>query len=59
MEFLRQRRLEAARMELLLAEPGEKTVSEIALRYGFSQPSKFSTAYKKAFNERPSETLRR
>ena len=59
MEFLRQRRLEAARMELLLAEPGEKTVSEIALRYGFSQPSKFSTAYKKAFNETPSETLQR
>ena len=59
MAFLRQRRLEAARLELLQAKPGEITITEIALRYGFSQPSKFTQAYKTAFNEKPSDTLRR
>ncbi len=59
MEFLRRRRLEAARIQFLLAEPGEINISEVALRYGFAQPSKFSAAYKAAFNEIPSETLRR
>ena len=57
MAFLRQRRLEAARMELLQAQLGEITITEIALRYGFSQPSKFTMAYKAAFNEKPSDTL--
>ena len=59
MAFLRQRRLEAARAELLIAEPGTTSVSVIAGRYGFSELSKFSAAYKAAFGELPSETLRR
>ncbi len=58
MEFLKQHRLEAARNDLFHAEPGETTVSDIALRYGFAQPSKFTEAYKAAFNETPSSTLR-
>ena len=58
MEFLRERRLEAARMELLLAEPGDATVVEVALRYGYAQPSKFTAAYKAVYHELPSETLR-
>ena len=46
-------------MELMQAEPEEVTISEISLRYGFAQPSKFTMAYKAAFNEKPSDTLRR
>lgn len=57
MAFLKQRRLEAARKELLLAEQGEITVSDVALRYGFAQPGKFAAAYRAAFNESPSNTL--
>ena len=57
MAFLRRQRLEAARREILLAEPGETTISEIALRYGFAQPSKFTLAYKAEFGEKPSDTL--
>ena len=49
MSFLRLRRLDAARTELLTAEPGSTSVSEIALRYGFYELSKFSAAYKDAF----------
>ena len=57
MAFLKLRRMEAARMELLLAEPGETRITDIALRYGFAQPSKFSSDYKTIFNEKPSDTL--
>ncbi len=57
MEFLRRHRLEAARMRLLKAEPREIKISDVALQYGFAQPSKFSSAYKAAFNETPSDTL--
>lgn len=57
MMFLRRQRLDAARVELLAAEPGSTTVSEIALGYGFSELGKFSTAYKTVFGESPSETL--
>ena len=59
MTYLRQHRLEAARMELLLAELGEITVTNVAIDYGFAQPSKFSAAYKATFNETPSDTLLR
>ena len=59
MSLLRQWRLDAARMELLTAEPDSTTVSEIALRFGFSNLSKFSAAYKATFGEPPSKTLQR
>ncbi len=58
MAFLKQRRLEAVRLELLSAEPAGTSVSEIAVRYGFSELGKFSVSYKAAFGESPSETLR-
>ena len=32
---------------------------ELAFRWGFAQPSHFTTTYKQAFGERPSETLNR
>jgi AraC-like DNA-binding protein len=59
MAFLKRSRLEAARRELTDAEPGEINVSDVALRFGFSQPGKFSAAYKTLFNENPSRTLLR
>ena len=58
MEFLRERRLDAARSALLLAAPGETSISAVALHYGFAQPSKFTALYKATFGETPSETLR-
>ena len=58
MEFLRQRRLEAARSELLMATREEATVTQVAMRYGFSHPSAFAAAYRARFGESPSETLR-
>ncbi len=58
MEFLRHRRLEAARRELLMATPEETTVTDVAMRYGFSHLSNFAAVYKTSFGESPGETLR-
>ena len=58
MRFLKERRLEAARMELINAHPETTKVSDIALRYGFSELGKFSQLYKSVYNEKPSETLK-
>lgn len=57
MAFLKLHRLDAARRDLLLGEPGKTRITDIALRYGFGQPSKFSADYNAAFNETPSDTL--
>ena len=59
MQFVRQRRLEAVRKELIAAVPNQVKVTEVAMKYGFWHLGQFSAAYKKAFGERPSETLRR
>jgi AraC-like DNA-binding protein len=57
--FLRRRRLEAARRDLLAAEPDSTNVTDVALRYGFAHLGRFAGEYRKAFGESPSETLRR
>ena len=59
MQFVRQRRLEAVHKELMAAVPSQATVTEVAMKYGFWHLGQFSVAYKKAFGEKPSETLRR
>jgi len=59
MAFLRDRRLEAARHELLVADAGEISVTEVALGLGFTHLSRFANEYRKAFGELPSETFRR
>jgi AraC-like DNA-binding protein len=57
--FLRRLRMEAARRDLLAAEPGFESVTKVALRYGFAHLGRFAGEYRKAFAESPSETLRR
>ena len=57
MGFLKQRRLEAARVALQMAAPESTSVTEVALRYGFGNPGRFAAEYRKAFGEYPSQTL--
>jgi AraC-like DNA-binding protein len=57
--FLRRVRLDGAHRELRAAEPGALTVTEVAYRWGFSSPSRFTERYRAAFGATPSETLRR
>lgn len=57
-EVLRGIRLEQARVELR-ASDGGTTVTAVARRWGFANPSRFAEAYRRAFGESPAETLRR
>jgi AraC-like DNA-binding protein len=56
--YVRKSRIERAREELLRSN-GDATVTEIAARWGFEHPGRFSVEYRKRFGERPSETLAR
>lgn len=59
MAFLKERRLEQAQRALLGADSESTTVTEIATRLGFYHLGQFSKDYRQAFQELPSETLRR
>lgn len=59
MEYLRHGRLAAAHRELLSADPGIASVTEIALHWGFTHAGRFADRYRAAFGESPTDTLRR
>lgn len=59
MTYLRRLRLEKVREELVAAEPGTVSVTEIAARWGFSHLGRFAAAYRSEYSERPSDTVRR
>jgi len=56
--YLRQVRLDRARQELRAASPAHATVTEIASRWGFPSPSRFTAHYRAAYGELPRDTLR-
>ncbi|MDF1749249.1 MAG: AraC family transcriptional regulator [Alphaproteobacteria bacterium] len=58
MAYLRTVRLRRIRA-MLLAGPGEGSISEIAQKMGFCHAGRFSQAYCREFGELPSETLRK
>lgn len=57
--FVKRWNLNSARQLLLSTNSTEASISDIALRYGFSHHSQFTTDYKKLFAELPSKTLGR
>lgn len=58
--FIRDRRLDAVRRDLLAATPREGlTVTDAATRWGFQHLGSFSGFYRNRFGESPSTTLRR
>ena len=57
--FLRRVRLQQAHDQLARATPDEATVTAVAGRWGFSNPSRFAAQYRETFGELPSQTLRR
>lgn len=57
MAYLRAIRLDRVRSELLRDGP-RRRVTEVAMRWGFSHPSRFAQQYRNRFGELPSQTLR-
>lgn len=57
--FLKQRRLDRVREELIRADHRSTTVTDVATKYLFLHLSQFAVDYKKRFNDSPSATLRR
>jgi AraC-like DNA-binding protein len=57
--WLRQRRLEAARALLEKPTCDDLRVADVALELGFPHVGEFAAAYRRAFGETPSVTLRR
>lgn len=55
-DYLRRARLAGARGDLLRALPGE-TLAGIAQRWGFTNVSRFTVAYRTEFDEHPAEVL--
>jgi transcriptional regulator GlxA family with amidase domain len=59
MAYVRDRRLERAREDLVDAEPGDGvTVTSVAERWGFHHLGSFAVLYKGRWGESPSKTLR-
>jgi AraC-like DNA-binding protein len=58
-EYLRRARLSHARDHLVTSTPLETTVTEVARAWGFTNLSRFSTAYRQAYDESPRQTLER
>ena len=59
MTFIKQRRLDAAYLDLLSAKSDVTSVTQVAFKYGFSHVGKFAIEYAKAFGESPSNSLKR
>lgn len=58
MKYLRNQRMKLVRDDLMSQETTE-SVTEIAMKWGFTQLGRFSVEYKKIYGESPSETLNR
>ena len=56
--YLRDRRLDAVRLELIASDPADTTVADVARRWGFAHLSRFSQAYHARFGEYPRVTIR-
>jgi AraC-like DNA-binding protein len=57
MEFLKHTRLDYVKAVLENANRHDITVTDVALRWGFSHLGRFAAGYKNRFGEHPSETL--
>ena len=58
--YLRRRRLDAVRADILALDPGAATTeADVAHRHGFAHAGRFAAEYRARFGETPSATLGR
>lgn len=57
--YLRDVRLNAAHADLLRHAASERTVEQVARRWGFAHTARFAALYRSTYGEYPSQTLRR
>ncbi|MFB6534414.1 helix-turn-helix domain-containing protein [Streptomyces noursei] len=58
-QWIRQLRLHECRRELVVQAPGSVSLGQIARRWGFSSPARFSRAFRSAFGLSPTDWLDR
>lgn len=58
MRYLRRARLHHAHQELLGGDPTRDTVTAIAAHWGFMNPGRFATLYRRTYGQSPHTTLR-
>ncbi len=59
MRYLRVRRLERCRLDLIDPRQAERRISEIAFRWGFNDAAHFNRAFKEQFGHAPGELRKR
>jgi AraC-like DNA-binding protein len=59
MGYVRRIRLGRVRADLVRSDPTKVRVTDVAMRWGFTHPSRFADQYREQFGELPSVTLHR
>jgi AraC-like DNA-binding protein len=59
LQYLRQVRLEQAHHDLVRADAGDATVTDIACHWGFTHLGRFAAMYRSKYGRSPSDTLNR
>ena len=59
LDYLRRVRLAHAHRDLVTADPAHESVTAVAYRWGFPNPSRFAILYRQTYGVPPSHTLRR
>lgn len=58
LDYLRRVRLALAHRDLVTADPARESVTAVAYRWGFPNPSRFAILYRQTYGVPPSHTLR-
>lgn len=59
MAYLKDIRLQLVHHELKNRDPSKASVTDLALKYGFSHFGNFAAGYRERFGELPNETLKK
>ncbi|HEY7325789.1 MAG TPA: helix-turn-helix transcriptional regulator [Streptosporangiaceae bacterium] len=59
LDYLRRVRLAHAHRDLVTADPAHESVTSVAYRWGFPNPSRFAILYRQTYGVSPSHTLRK